>query len=204
MNASGISKWVAGIGLLMLMSGPASAYICSGLGNEFQDENCNVNEITAGLTPPGTFAGTFLGKDDVPLDPAVGTTPADEIANKIWGTLQVVQTADTIAGRVYFTWAPQPGITTQVIVEKADNWYSVYDWNSQVFLEDDGPFAGNWYFDRVFPEQDFCPTGPGGTPNCSAETSHVSAYGVVPIPAAVWLLGGALIGLVGVARRKAA
>jgi len=35
-------------------------------------------------------------------------------------------------------------------------------------------------------------------------TSHISVYGVVPVPAAVWLFGSGLLGLVGVARRKRA
>jgi hypothetical protein len=34
--------------------------------------------------------------------------------------------------------------------------------------------------------------------------SHVDAYGVVPVPAAVWLFGSGLLGLVGIARRKSA
>lgn len=43
----------------------------------------------------------------------------------------------------------------------------------------------------------------GNNVNCTAATSHVSGYGVVPVPAAVWLFGTGLLGLVGVARRKA-
>lgn len=39
--------------------------------------------------------------------------------------------------------------------------------------------------------------------NCRAATSHVTGYGVVPVPAAVWLFGSGLLGLVGIARRKA-
>ncbi len=38
--------------------------------------------------------------------------------------------------------------------------------------------------------------------SCSGVPSFVGAYNVVPVPAAVWLFGSGLIGLVGVARRK--
>ena len=44
----------------------------------------------------------------------------------------------------------------------------------------------------------------GNKVNCDAATSHVTGYGVVPVPATVWLFGSGLIGLVGVARRKKA
>lgn len=38
--------------------------------------------------------------------------------------------------------------------------------------------------------------------NCAASTSHLTGYGVVPVPAAVWLFGSGLLGLIGIARRK--
>lgn len=44
----------------------------------------------------------------------------------------------------------------------------------------------------------------GKNKNCGAATSHVTGYGVVPVPAAVWLFGSGLLGLVGVARRRRA
>ena len=37
---------------------------------------------------------------------------------------------------------------------------------------------------------------------CSAVPSFVGTYSVVPVPAAVWLFGSGLIGLVGLARRR--
>ena len=42
-----------------------------------------------------------------------------------------------------------------------------------------------------------------GGNNCGAATSHVDGYGVVPVPAAVWLFASGLLGLVGVARKRA-
>lgn len=67
----------------------------------------------------------------------------------------------------------------------AANWTDVTPWDGTVTLE------GEWF----------------GTPLEGNEgpISHVAAYGVstVPVPPAVWLFGSGLLGLVGVARRKA-
>ena len=87
------------------------------------------------------------------------------------------------------------GTTPQVIVEKADGWYSVYNWGTQISEGD-----GYYYFLREFGDFDCDAQGI----NCSADTSHVSAYGVVPIPASVWLFGSGILGMIGVARRKKA
>ncbi len=199
MNARRLIKAVGAIGLLTLVSAPASAYICTGSGpgqtNEFQDPDCDADEIS--LAIGATFDDTLLAKDNDPANAGVGIGGSTQ-----WGTLEVTDIAgsgDDTPGTLEFTWVPLAGIVPQVIVEKADAWYSVYDWETQVLS------LGNslYRITREFPTSEFCDDGPGGV-NCDAATSHVSAYGVVPIPAAVWLLGGALIGLVGVARRKAA
>ena len=42
----------------------------------------------------------------------------------------------------------------------------------------------------------------GGT-NCNAAGSHLDGYGVVPVPAAVWLFASGLLGLIGIARKRA-
>lgn len=39
---------------------------------------------------------------------------------------------DDTPDTVEFTWVPLAGIVPQVIVEKADAWYRVYDWQTQV------------------------------------------------------------------------
>jgi hypothetical protein len=193
MNTSGILKAIGSIGLLMLVSGSASAYICTGPGNEF-DAICDATEINTAIAP-ATFDPTLLAKDNDTANPGPGIGGSTQ-----WGTLEVVTPASGLAGTVFFTWSSPFGITPQVIVEKADNWYSVYDWLTQIAFN---PETEQYSFTREFGEFD-CGPEPGGNPNCSAATSHVSAYGVVPVPAAVWLLGGALLGLIGVARRKAA
>jgi len=174
----------SGLGLLMFLSGQASAYICTGAGNEFTDPLCDSNEISIALGVP--FDDTLLAKDDDPTNPGPGIG-----GSTAFGTLEVTQFANTIDGTVEFTYI---GTTPQVIVEKADNWYSVYDWLTQI--TDLG--GGTYSLTREFGTFD-CNAQ---ATNCGAETSHVSAYGVVPVPAAVWLFGSGLLGLVGLARRK--
>jgi hypothetical protein len=176
---------ISGLGLLALVSGQASAYICTGTGNDFADPLCDGDEITAALGMP--FDATLLAKDDAPNNPGHGTGGSD-----LFGTLEVTQIASTIDGQVRFTYT---GVTPQVIVEKADGWYSVYDWLTQISAGD-----GYYYFNREFGDFDCSARGI----NCIAATSHLSAYGdgsAVPIPAAAWLFGSGMLGLVGIARR---
>ena len=77
------------------------------------------------------------------------------------------------------------------LVVKFDGVYGVYDVTVYSVGDDLVWHTADFYDDCV---------SLGG--NCKAATSHVTGYGVVPVPAAVWLFGSGLIGLVGVARRK--
>jgi hypothetical protein len=43
---------------------------------------------------------------------------------------------------------------------------------------------------------------PGFNANFDITSVHVTSVSTVPVPAAVWLFGSGLLGLVGVARRK--
>ena len=177
---------ISGVGLLMLLSGQASAYICTGDGVEFTDPLCDSDEISTALGV--LFDDTLLAKDDDPDNPGFGMGGSDA-----YGSLEVTQVANTVDGTVIFTYTGQ---TPQVIVEKSDGWYSVYDWLTQI--TDLG--SDTYSFDREFGSFDCT----AQSINCSAGTSHVSAYGVVPVPAAVWLFGSGLLGLIGMARRKKA
>lgn len=183
MNAKSLIKAGGCIGLLMVLSAPASAWICSGVGNEFEDATCDATEISTALGV--TFDGILLAKDTAPLDAGDGGG-----GGTLAGALQITDYAgseDDTPLTVQFTWITLTGITPLVIVEKADDWYSVYDWNTQVT-----PLGGNEYLiTRFFPGV-FCSNS---EINCNARTSHVSAYDPVPVPAAVWLFGSALAGL---------
>ena len=172
----GIKGHLAMAAVMLFASGQASAYLCTGSGNEFADSNCDADEIE--LSPYiSIFDDTLLAKHDV------GETPP--------AYLEVTSVATGINGTVEFTYT---GPTPQVIVEKADGWYSVYDWVDQV----DSLGGDSYSITRQFGNFNCEAQGV----NCGAATSHVGAYGVVPVPAAVWLFGSGLLGLVGVARRR--
>jgi len=175
--------WIGAFGLQLFIANHASAYICTGTGIEFTDPLCDADEISADLGV--LFDDTLLAKDDDPLNPGAGLG-----GNTEYGILDVTQLAGGGENEVRFTYE---GITPQVIVEKADGWYSVYNWDTQIMEGD-----GFYYFLRDF--GDFNCDSQGI--NCNAATSHVSAYGVVPVPAAAWLFGSGLLGLVGISRRR--
>lgn len=71
-----------------------------------------------------------------------------------------------------------------LIVLKSDS----HDYHWYLFEDMSGFLSGTWDASTIF----------GGK-----NLSHISAYTtVVPVPAAVWLFGSGLLGLVGIARRK--
>jgi hypothetical protein len=66
---------------------------------------------------------------------------------------------------------------------------AAYEYTWYLFTGLSGPQTGSWDTSGVF----------GGN-----DLSNITAYTVVPVPAAVWLFGSGLLGLVGVARRRRA
>ena len=74
-----------------------------------------------------------------------------------------------------------------------------------ITLKDGAGTFYNWYYFSPIAEG----TNVSGLWDASvifggSAVSNVTAYSVVPVPAAVWLFGSGLLGLVGVARRKSA
>lgn len=93
------------------------------------------------------------------------------------GMLEITATTDTSG-----TWTLTGDIEPLFFVEKYNGSYDIYTYMGV----DTSPFSDSWF------RQD------GKT------TSHISVYGAVPVPAAVWLFGSGLLGLVGISRRKKA
>ena len=179
---------ISGVGLLMLFAGQAQAYICSGNGNEFQDTLCSEADL-ADKYNVSVDEFVLLAKDET-TDELPDGVPDEENG----GTLIITKVyPDTIT----FTYE---GIAPLVIVEKYDGIYSVYDWVTQI--TDEG--GGTYSFVRETDLFDFDGNAFVCDGNCNeiAGTSHVSAYGVVPIPAAVWLFGSALVGMTGIGYRR--
>jgi hypothetical protein len=175
----------SGLGLLVLLfGGQAQAYICTGGGSPgysdnlvtFPDSTCGQDQLVGILTD-----NLLLSKYEVDDGATEGVWP---------DALEVTQVAEEgMLGKVIFTWA---GVNffPQIMIEKHSDLYSIYDWATQVVSE-----GGNSYSFTRPPQL----TGAGGT-------SHVSAVGPVPIPAAAWLFGSALLGMLGIGyhrRRKA-
>ncbi len=95
-----------------------------------------------------------------------------------------------------------PVADLEYLVVKFDGVYGVYDVSSIVYADGDvfawatADFASGC---AVLALTD-------STINCDGATSHLTGYGtpaVVPVPAAVWLFVSGLLGLVGVARKRA-
>lgn len=85
------------------------------------------------------------------------------------------------------TWGGATGFTTEgAIGESLDFWFIHTDPNEPFFTSLVDEFAGNWKLDFA-----------GGIGTLSYTVA------AVPVPAAVWLMGSGLLGLVAVARRRA-
>jgi hypothetical protein len=190
---------VSGVLLLTLAAAPAHAYVCSGNGNELQDDQCAKADLAQSIGV-GIEELVLLAKDEMTNEQPDGIP--DERPS---GTLLVTEVYDASnpGDPIVFTYT---GLTPAFIVEKYAGLYSVYDWVTQI--TDNG--NGTYQFVRetsltAFGGATFvCDTNPSGKETCNytAGTSHLSAYGVVPIPAAVWLFGSALVGMVGIGYRR--
>jgi len=176
---------------------PAQAsYVCTGVagpasGNPFfdgdlTDTSCDLDDLGLDGISPTLFEGSKTNYEDI-----TGWLQ-DEFD---LGTLTITDLTST-GGEWSLTGG---GITPLFFVVKYDGGYDAYTYMG---LGTD-PFGDVWLDDNRGTVGARCSetNGDGGI-NCRADVSHISVYGVVPIPAAVWLFGSGLLGLVGVARRK--
>ena len=178
---------------------PAQAsYVCTGattnadpstpyFNGDLTDARCDITEVEA-----------ILGTIDESL--IVGSkTNWDELDHpKVWfqdefglGTLTITEFTGTSG-----TWTLTGGsVAPLFFVDKYNGGYDIFTYMGSGI----SPFSDSW--EDIF-------RGTIGADcneiNCIATTSHISVYGVVPVPAAVWLFGSGLLGLIGMARRKKA
>ena len=91
------------------------------------------------------------------------------------------------------TWSYTGPESVSYITVKFDSWSALYQITG-------GDTSGLWdlgWICQNVNNPDYCNSN-----GIAFGMSHVSAYSVVPVPAAVWLFGSGLLGLAGIARRK--
>ena len=174
----------------MLLAGavtmPAQAsLLCTGTTNptgdffngDLTDPSCDLDDVNAALGTSWT-AADFIGSK----------TNWDELTNPgAWtqdefglGTLTITDFTDPPATSGKWT-LTEGSVAPLFYVDKYNGLYDLY-----TYMGTGLPYSDTWSHTEKF------------------ATSHISVYGVVPVPAAVWLFGSGLLGLVGMARRKKA
>ena len=176
---------------------PAQAsYVCTGVsgsavGNPFfdgdlTDTSCDLDELGLGAISPSLFEGSKTNS----IEDSAGDITSWLQDEFDLGTLTIIPGYTNTGGEWSLTGG---GITPLFYVVKYDGGYDAYTYMGP----GTDPFGDVWDdFNRGTAGE------PCGSINCRANVSHISVYGVVPVPAAVWLFGSGLLGLVGVARRK--
>ena len=152
--------------------------------------NCGITELEAALGFTIDESLIMGSKTDSDGDP-ITSWSQDEFG---LGTLTV--TSPTGDKGTSGTWELAGSTAPLFFVVKYDTAYDLYTYMGG----DVSPFSDSWDGANRGTIGTLCTDGI----NCKAATSHLSVYGVVPVPAAVWLFGSGLLGLVGVARRKRA
>ena len=175
-----------------------ASYVCTGdsgpadastpyFNGDLTDTQCDITEVEAvlGITvDESLIEGSKTNWDDV---------------NNVWnqdenalGTLTITDFMNTTG-----TWELTGATEPLFFVEKYDGGYDIYTYMGGGI----SPFSDSWDGANRGTTGALCATA-GGDINCKATTSHLSVYGVVPVPAAVWLFGSGLLGLVGIARKR--
>ncbi len=134
---------------------------------------------TASLSSPQTFFGfNWTAKDVTTYGPGTYTWNFSDASGSYAYTFTVG--AGQVGGTMLFDWSTSANIGVVNVWDVTGNTYTSTDWDGDGILGGamiNGPFGG---FSANF--------------NMTA----------VPVPAAVWLFGSGLVGLVGVARRRKA
>ncbi|MEN8762128.1 MAG: VPLPA-CTERM sorting domain-containing protein [Thiogranum sp.] len=132
-------------------------------------------------TDGGTFTTTW--------DPAILQLASFTIANPPWDVSFVTDSDpnDGLLDSVFLATSPIGGAGPDFLIGTL-TFDVVGDGSTLVSMTDD-PLFGGW-------------VAPGAVP--IAVTYQGATVSTVPVPAAVWLFGSGLLGLVGIARRKAA
>jgi len=184
---------------------PAQAsYVCTGVtgsasGNPFfdgdlTDTSCDLDELVLSAISPTLFQGSKT--DSIEDDEGNITGWSQDQDAFDLGTLTTNLTST--GGEWSLTGG---GITPLFFVVKYDGGYDAYTYMGSGMDPFMDPFSDVWDATNRGITGASCREY-GGSINCDANVSHISVYGVVPVPAAVWLFGSGLLGLVGVARRK--
>jgi len=179
-------------------TGTFSMYDAAGVQMDANDGAAGLDADVTGVidTVAGTFTlastNTFFGQlwaTSNASTMAAGSTythstvdPAPAVSGGIYTGITVA--TGQLGGAVDFAWGGTTGIDVVMVWDIVGNTYTSSDWNSSGTPGAgmlDGPFGG-----------------------FSANFNMTAAPSAVPVPAAVWLFGSGLLGLVGVARRKAA
>lgn len=192
---------------LMLAGTSQAAYICTGasgsadnsdpyFNGDLTSTNCDESEIgdALGITIDNNL---IVGsKIDSGEDGNGDLDSWSETENGL-GTITVLPGYGNTSGTFSLAGSTVP----LFYVVKYDAGYDVYGYMGSPT----SPFTDSWDATVRGTVGDSCRAGPGEVGiNCLANVSHVSVYGEVPIPAAVWLFGTGLIGLAGIARGKKA
>ena len=160
------------------------------LGNDDQGFSDGADFLAdTGIIADDTFYEIF--RDDATFEQTVETTTCKK------GTCTTTTSVVEI-----FSGEIAPVADLEYLVVKFDGVYGVYDVRSIVYADGD-MFA---WATADFASGCAALAAIDSTINCGAATSHLTGYGtpsVVPVPAAVWLFASGLLGLVGVARKRA-
>jgi len=150
------------------------------------------------------FSDGVVGGQDVTQLNRVNWNDADSTNPQVSGGLSIFSTITEESTQI-INEIEVPLIESKAIDWTWDNTFGTLDFLSIKFdgavvvYDLNGATSGSWDSQYFCNTHQICTNNDGGF-----AFSHSAAYTVVPVPAAVWLFGSGLIGLIGIARRKKA